>query len=386
MKKFYSLSFFLFCLLLTTVYQRAQAQCVGGSSPAAIMMDTTIYFEAGATSIQVNFPKFDPETGMLRCVKLTANMTGVVDTFAITNSTTTSQNVSLTYDRQDEMSGPGLRTPLGNHFRKKYSSSVPSGSAYTISRDTLFRSEMTRTLNDSIEISAFYGKDSVTFDYTIDVLVAPSIPGGTSSMSIATSAFVNFKFEYCACSKVTLPVGLNNFTVSKTGAQAASLSWEGQNDDYQYVYDIEVSRDGRQFSTVETINRKYTAFPSYLYSFTPTNNESGKYYIRVRQRWQNGYVRFTPVKVVEFTNPVFASVSLYPNPSNGNAGIKFVNGKGGQVLVQITSATGQRVLSKEMQVVATDYKSIGSLPAGLYWVKIIDVATKASCVKQLIVR
>jgi hypothetical protein len=128
------------------------------------------------------------------------------------------------------------------------------------------------------------------------------------------------------------------------------------------------------------------ASPAYHYSFTTANNEYGKYYFRVRQRWQNGYVRYTPVKAVDFINPLFANISLYPNPSTGGAGIKFVNGKAGKVVVQVTGAGGQQVSSKEMQVAETDYKMIGTLPKGIYWVKITDVASKAFCVKQLVVQ
>lgn len=395
MKKFYFLSFFLFCLLQTGFRLSGLAQCVDGNSPTTVLMDTTIYFEFGVTSTDIKFPQFDPETGMLSCVKLTTTMMGIIDTVSMQNLSNSTQTAKFNYVRKDKMTGPGLSTPLANDFSKQYGpyevtrfdGNFNSGTDHvSIPRDTILQKTIARTLTDSTEISQFYGKDSVTYTYTIDVSTVASITGGNNSSLVLTSALVNFKFEYCACSKATLPVGLKNFSVSKTGTQAASLYWEGQHDEYLYAYDIEISRDGRQFSTVATVDRKYTAAPSYLYSFTHKNNESGKYFFRVRQRWQNGYVRFTPVKSVEFTNPVFASVSLYPNPANGNAGIKFVNGKAGRVLVQVTSATGQPVLSKEMQVAETDYKSIGSLPAGLYWVRIIDVATKVSCVKQLIVR
>jgi hypothetical protein len=332
---------------------------------------------------------------MLRCVKLTTTMVGVVETVTLQNLSSSPQAARFNYIRSDEMKGPGLHTPLSNDFSKQYGPYTLSrfdGNLYSgtdfvsLPTDTVLQETVVRTLNDSVEISQFYGKDSVNYNYKIDVSTIASISGGSSSNMVLTSALVNFKFEYCACAKVTLPVGLNNFAVSKTGAQAARLYWDGQNDEYQYAYDVEISRDGRLFSKIATVDRKYTASPAYLYSYIPKQNESGTYYFRVRQRWANGYVRFSPVKAVEFTNPVFASVSLYPNPSNGHAGIKFVNGKAGRVLVQVTGASGQPVLSKEMQVAETDYKSIGSLPAGMYFIKITDVATKAFCVKQLMVR
>lgn len=395
MKKFYTISFLFFCLLQTGFRLIGKAQCVNGNMPTTVLMDTTIYFETGVTSTNIKFPKFDPETGMLNCVKLTTTMMGAIDTVSLQNLSNNTQTAKFTYVRSDQMRGPGLRTPLANDISKQYGPFTVTkfdgnfgvGTDHiSIPRDTVLQKTVVRSLTDSSEISQFYGKDSVDYSYKIDVSTLASITGGNSSNLVLTSAMARFRFEYCACAKVVLPVDLKNFSVSKTGAQSASLRWEGENDAYLYGYDIEVSTDGRQFTTMATIERQYTATPVYRYSFTSPNNESGKYYFRIRQRWQNGYVRFTEIKTVEFTNPVFASVSLYPNPSNGNAGIKFVNGKAGRVLVQVTGTGGQPVLSKEMQVAETDYKSIGTLPVGVYWVKITDMATKTSCVKQLIVR
>ncbi len=387
MKNFYTLSILLFTLLQTGTFLQTAAQCVDGSETTPVIMDTTIRFDAGATSTKVKFPKFDPEAGMLRCVKLTVEMTGVVDTFSILNATSSSQNVSLTYMRSDEMSGLGLLTPLSNSFNKKYGPhAVASGDTYAISRDTVLRKLMTRTLTDSIEISAFYGQDSIEFDYTIDVLVAPTIPGGTSSMSIATSAFVKFKFEYCTCSKATLPLGIKNFSVSKTSASTAQLSWMGENDGYAYSYNVEVSRDGKTFTKLTTVDRKYTPNPAYASSFSMAENDYGTYYFRVRQRWQNGYVRYTVVKPVTFSNPLFETTSLYPNPSNGSIGIKFVSTRANNILVQVTNAAGQQVLTKNLQVATTDYKVLGNLPAGTYWVKITDLSSKTVAVKQLVVQ
>lgn len=389
-----------FPLLLLILFEllfaaTSHAQCVDGSAATPVVMDTTIYFEPGVTTTQVKFPKFDPESGMLRCVKLTTTMTGIIDTVAMQNLSSSTQSARFDYTREDRMEGPGLNTPLSNNFHKhygtyevtKFDGNFHSGTDHvSIPRDTVLQKTMSRTLNDSAEISQFYGKDSVVYNYNINVSTVASISGGSSSNMVLTSAMVNFKFEYCSCAKVTLPVGLKNFTVSKSGAQTAHLSWEGESDEYNYVYEVEISRDGRNFSKLETINRKYTASPIYQYAFAVKNNEYGQYYYRVRQRWQNGYVRYTAVKAIEFLNPLFATTTLFPNPSNGSAGIKFVNVKAGKMLVQVTNAAGQPVLQKELQVAETDYKMLGNLPAGTYWVKLTDVASQTSCVKQLIVQ
>ena len=395
MKKSYTCSLGLFLLLQLGFQAATYAQCLDGSHPVSVITDTTIKFKTGATSTTIKFPQFDPEQGMLNCVKLTVTMIGIIDTVAMQNLSSETQTASFDYVRSDEMTGPGLNTPLTNsqtinygpYSLTEFDGNYNAGTDYvSIPRDTILRKKTTRMLTDSTEIAQFYGHDSVTFNYQISVTTIANITGGSSSSLVLTSALVNFKFEYCTCPKATLPVGLKNFTVTKTSAQEANLTWEGLNDDYAYTYDIEMSRDGRHFSTLATLDRKYTINPSFLYAFRISNDEYGRYYFRVRQHWVNGYVRYTAVKSVEFTNPLFAATSLYPNPSSGRTGIKFVNMRPGKMLVQVSNANGQQLSQQEVTVAHTDYLPLPSLAKGVYWVRITDVATKSSCVKQLIVQ
>jgi len=395
MKTNYTPCFILLLFLLAASHTTIFAQCANGSAATPVMMDTTIRFSAGVTSTQVKFPQFDPEQGMVTCVKLTVTMTGVVDTVNMQNLSFTTQTANFNYTRSDNMSGPGLTPSLTNSATKNYGpySVTADDDDYTsgtdhasIPRDTVLKKTVTRTLNDSVEISQFYGHDSVTYNYNIDVKAVATMTGGSSAFMIKTSAFVRFRFEYCTCPKVTLPIGLKNFTATKTAAQTVNLSWEGENDEYTYTYDVEVSRDGRSFSKVATLDRKFTANPGYLYSYAIANNDFGRYFFRVRQHWINGYVRYTPVKTVEFSNPIFAATALYPNPTTGRVGIKFINVKPGRMLVQISHADGRQVAAKEITVSQTDYQQLSPLAAGLYWVKITDLESKTSCVKQLLVQ
>jgi hypothetical protein len=54
--------------------------------------------------------------------------------------------------------------------------------------------------------------------------------------------------------------------------------------------------------------------------------------------------------------------------------------------VQVSNANGQQVSLKEVTVAQTDYLPLPLLTKGVYWVRITDVATKSSCVRQLIVQ
>ncbi|MDQ3276945.1 MAG: choice-of-anchor E domain-containing protein [Bacteroidota bacterium] len=395
MKNLYPLSLLFFALFQLGPHLQASAQCANGNAPTPVFMDTTIYFEPGVSTTKVKFPKFDPEKGMLRCVRLTVTMTGIVDTVFMQNFTNSPQTARFEYSRTDMMQGPGLISTLTNSANKTYGDYTVTGfdgnmtggtDNATIPRDTVVNKTVVRTLTDSVEIAQFYGHDSVTYVYDIDVKTVASMTGGNSMALVRTSAMVHFRFEYCTCGKVTLPLGLKNFAVTKTATRTATLSWEGENDPNVFNYQVEVSRDGQTFTKLTTVDRKYGSNPTYRYTFGVTENEYGNYYFRVRQQYQNGYVRYTVVKPVSFSNPLFETISLYPNPSSGSIGIKFITVKPGRMLVQVTNAGGQQVMTKEYQVAQTDYKVLGSLPAGTYWVKMTDLASGTSAVKQLLVQ
>ena len=396
MVKLYSRLSYL-CLFLLLLYgQNSQAQCAGGTPSGIAAYDTTIRFPTGATNLQVKFPKFDPQTAMLSCVRLIVTIVGVVDSVAMQNYSGSSQTANFSYNRSDFMSGPGLTPSLSNSFNGNYGpytlaafdgSPSTGPDFYSTSKDTVLKNVMARTLTDSTEISQFYGSDSVVYNYNINVSTSASITGGSSSSMVLTSAYVNFRFEYCTCPLHALPVGFKNFTASKTDALSSDLRWDAEASADRYFYEVEVSRDGRNFTKAATVQKVEAAGnASYRFHHTLQGAEFGRYYFRVKQRWLDGYYRYSEVRSVEYNNPLFSTATVSPNPSNGNIGIKFVAGKAGLYLVQVTNAAGQMVISKEVKMAETDYKPVGSLQKGTYYVKLTDAASRASNIYQILVQ
>lgn len=397
MKKLYKIFFPILLLVFILYGKNSYGQCPGGNVGGSAAYDTTIRFATGVTSTQIKFPKFNPQSGMLNCVKLIVTITGIVDTVAMQNYSGSAQTADFYYDRTDAMSGPGLTPSLSNTFNGHYGpygltpyDGIPGAGPdfQPIPRDTVLRKVMTRTLTDSTEISQFYGSDSVTYNYNINVTTSAVITGGSSSSLVLTSALVNFRFEYCTCPIISLPLGLMNFTVTKSGSSSVQLAWNAEAAKDDYLYEIEMSRDGKNFSKAAVVSKNEAALnPSYQYRHLLKNNEWGKYYFRVKQHWlSNGYSRFTDIRTVDFASPLFSTISLYPNPSSGVVGVKFISVKGGKFLVQISNARGQVVVTKEVAVAETDYKVVATLQAGLYYVKITDVATNTFCINQLVIK
>ncbi len=397
MKKLYKKFFTpLLSIVLIFYAEGLQAQCAGGHVGGTAAYDTTVAFSVGVTTKQIKFPKFDPQTAMLSCVKLIVTMVGVVNYVGMQNLSTTSINqADFYYNRNDDMSGPGLTPALSNNLNGHYGpyNLTPydgvsnSGTDFqSISNDTVLKKVMTRTLTDSVTISQFYGTDSLVYDYNMSLFTSASFTADNSS-SVSTSALVNFRLEYCTCPIITLPLGTRNFYVTKQGSGTAQLNWEAENGSDNYYYEIEVSRDGKNFTKTSVVNKLInTPNPAYHQSYAIKANEYGRYYFRIKQRWLDGYYRYSEIKSVDFTNPLFAAISIYPNPSSGVIGIKFISVKGGTFSVQVSNAAGQIVLNKNLQVAETDYKTIGTMVAGLYYIKITDTASGASCINQMVVK
>lgn len=391
MKKLYTSFFIISSFLLLS--QHSTAQCSSGAQ-GVTAYDTTIRFPTGATNMQVKFPKFNPQLAMLSCVKLIVTIVGVVDSVAMQNFSGSTQTADFYYDRSDFMAGPGLTPSLSNTFNGHYGPNTLSaydgtpntgGDFYSFSKDTVLRKVMTRTLTDSTEISQFYGSDSVTYNYNINVTTSAAITGGSSSSLVLTSALVNFRFEYCTCPLTALPIGLKNFSATKS-SNAADLQWQAEAGTDNYYYEIEVSRDGRSFSRAAILNKQSPNAASYHFGYAIKPSEYGRYYFRVKQRWLDGYYRYSEIKSVEFANPLTTTVSIYPNPSAGNVGIKFISAKGGSYTVQISNAAGQTVTRKDLRVTSTDYKQLATLQKGMYYIKITELSSGSSFIQQLIVQ
>jgi hypothetical protein len=394
MKKFYPNVFvFVFLPLLLFSTKNVSAQCPNGQPAGGTAFDTTVRFSSGVTHSEIRFPKFNPMSGMLSCVKLIVTMTGIIDTSAFENLTFAPVTISRSYNRTDNMTGPGLTPDLNNSFSGV--TNIPLGNNngvdhsgpdfYSNARDTVMAKQVTRTLTDSISISEFYGTGDVVYNYDIGVTTNVS-GGGDLDIYMRTSAFVNFRFEYCTCPLSTLPIGLKNFTVSKANTNAAELRWDAEAGNDSYFYEIEISRDGQHFTKAAVQRKGSNNEASYQYVHPVKTTEYGRFYFRVKQRWFDGYYRYTDIRSIELSNPVFSTVSIYPNPSSGSVGVKFIAAKAGNYLIEVSNAAGQVVSRKNMSVEETDYKQIGLLQKGQYYVKITEQSSQVSCIQQFFVQ
>jgi hypothetical protein len=381
------------CLISHLCY----AQCPSGQPGGQTAYDTTIATPEGVNTMQIKFPKFDPLNGMVTCVRLCISITGVVDSVSIENNSASPQTANVFYIRTDQITGPGLVSPLSNSINYHYGpyalgatdGTIGSGPDFmSISHDTLLNAvSVCRTLNDSTTLAQFYGIDSVTYTYDISAFTSITCTGGNYNSSISTSAFVNFRFEYCTCPPAVLPLNIRLFTATKIAADKAELKWSGFDDENSdYHYEAEVSRDGRNFSSISSFQKNTANNDPYRFVYRAVNGENGTLFFRIKQVYSNGYTRFSSIRQVELKNSDFPAFSLYPNPSNGVVGIKFDNITDGHFKIQIYNTQGQMMVKKEIVMGGSSYVQVATLESGVYWLRLTDVKSQSSCVNQLLIK
>ena len=372
------------------------AQCPNGQPSGGTAYDTTIAFGSGIVTTQVKFPKFDPEFGLVTCVKLCVTIKGIVDTVALENYSNSAQSGSFTYTRKDTITGPGIPTYLTNAANLSFGPFALAatdgvfGSGpdfYSQGPDTVLTKVLCSNISDSATIAEFYGvNDSVIYNYNIDANAIGFVTGGSSLAFVLSSALVSFHFEYCTCPSSALPLYVYDFAVEKTASDKAQLSWKGSDDPARdYHYEIQMSHDGSNFSTIQIMAKNFSA-GSYKYIYAAGISKNPKYYFRIKQVYSNGYPRFSEARSVELENSNQPKINIYPNPSDGVVGIKFVNTNSGKFIVQISNTQGQTVFSGELEASGEGVNYVTTLQRGMYWLRLIDVTSHLSCVNQLLIK
>jgi hypothetical protein len=387
------LSFFVNLLLA----QPGHAQCPNGEPNGGTAYDTTIATPAGINSMQLKFPQFDPQAGMVTCVRLCVTITGVVDSVSIENNSASGQSADAWYLRTDQITGPGLATPLSNSVSKHYgpyalSASdgiIGSGPDFVYVKDTVLNAtSVCRTISDSATISQFYGNDSVAYTYDISAFTNVSCTGGNYNSTVVTSAFVNFRFEYCTCPASVLPVRIYAFDISKRADHTVDLKWQGYDEIYSsYHYEAEVSRDGNNFSSIGLITKNSGTNETYKLSYTAADAGTGVYYFRIKQVFSNGYVHYSIIKQVRLGSFESKRILVYPNPSTGIVGIKFDNSLSGHFSALLYTTQGQMVVKKDIVVkTGSPYMELARIVPGVYWLRLTDKKSLESSVHQLLIK
>ncbi|MES2774934.1 MAG: LamG-like jellyroll fold domain-containing protein [Bacteroidota bacterium] len=166
-----------------------------------------------------------------------------------------------------------------------------------------------------------------------------------------------------------LPLTLLSFTGNKSGNDI-KLEWKSTSEINLARYEVERSSNGLLFSNINTVvaqnrngNHSYT-----ITDFNPWASSGNKLFYRLKMIDIDGRYRYS--KIIGFTNSLFASIHVSPNPTSNILNVQLQAGKGKHD-IKIMDAAGKIVgavqhdLLEGSQVLRLD---VATLAAGAYMI------------------
>ena len=226
--------------------------------------------------------------------------------------------------------------------------------------------------NDGINGIELWKSNGTT---TGTVLVADINPGtpnsGSNGMTVMNSTLffsandgVN-GVEPWSLSLTPLPVELIDFTGRNEKIQNL-LFWKTATETNNKGFDIETSKDGVNFQSLEFVKGRGTTSETQNYTFTHrlTANESGVLYYRLKQMDTN--VQFEYSKTIAIRSEGKKnSIAVYPNPSNGLYTI-VPNEKDEIEQISLMSITGQSIDVN----ISNNQLDLSNEPNGVYFLQV----------------
>jgi hypothetical protein len=169
-----------------------------------------------------------------------------------------------------------------------------------------------------------------------------------------------------------LPVTFSDFNLRKQENDVL-VSWSTSEEMNSDHFEIEKSRDGRNFEKVATLASKGDSKEKASYEYTDTNPFAGTGYYRIRQVDYDGSYVFTSMKSIQMGAENAAAV-LFPNPAQD--AIKLENLETGS-LITVSDKKGTRIM--ELQAKGPEMTvPVEKLGAGIYILNIYKAGvTKA---------
>jgi hypothetical protein len=180
------------------------------------------------------------------------------------------------------------------------------------------------------------------------------------------------------------PVTLMNFNVVKK-LPYIGLTWETSQEVNNRGFEIQrrVNGNFEVVGFVDTKGLKGYSNSTLSYNYDDYENlPNGTVYYRLRQVDYDGHAAYSDIKAVR-NNSREISVTVYPNPSNGNAKL-IIPSDAGKMDISIVDLTG-RVLSRYSDFNGTKL-DINNMNPGVYMIRVQFKETGAQVIQKLIVQ
>ena len=167
-----------------------------------------------------------------------------------------------------------------------------------------------------------------------------------------------------------LPVELLYFKGSK-GIESVNLSWATASELNFDFFEIQKSKDGKEFYTIGNAKGNGTTSVRQNYSFSDEKPAIGKNYYRLKSVDFDGYTEYFNVVMVDFDGK--RNFSVYPNPSDGVTFITETNfTPKSRAFIAIYSTIGSEIVRYEVSGDVSILTLPVKLESGVYFAKYIS--------------
>ena len=165
---------------------------------------------------------------------------------------------------------------------------------------------------------------------------------------------------------------------------SVSISWKTANESPNSNYIIEQSTDGVNFSEIG--NTKSTGSKSY--TFIDNSPTSGENYYRIRVIDNLGNIFYSSVVKLSISATSRITINVFPNPVFNFLSLSFTNFSQGGYQINLVNVNGRVVKCAKVNIQSTSATTnlqVGDLPAGSYFLRIMD-SKGAAVANKIIVK
>ena len=393
------------------------SQCNCGSGELA---DSIIYTAnmppTSASSYTLQFPKFDPAIGTLSCVKITAvlqgqstgtgTITAEADLFEWLLSVTpkiTAPTASVSRNFQATFGPDSLATTHWldsvNHVIDSTNLANPSDPPIPLAvlppsktygpEDLFLNAEFVANGPAS---AAYYTNlaTPVAVTYSVGGYFVPTLGGINYNSSISTTTSGTFNLYYYWCPNAVLAKNIKNF-LTILNNDRISVEWQAPNQVAGTVYELQVSEDGKNFTTVYVQDAQTGEDGTSNYNYSYPINKSGlstDLYFRIKETTVEGKSTYSAVNTISL-GVISNQMDVFPNPATNKVSLQFKQEVNGEFRVDIVNLAGQRVFSRDMTLSKTRSAplQLNNPPSpGMYYVRATNKRTGAVYINKLIMK
>ncbi|WP_127131331.1 choice-of-anchor E domain-containing protein [Pseudoflavitalea rhizosphaerae] len=339
--------------LVTPLNSRAQCSTCAGGVPSQTIEHTVILDTTTASTNTITFPMFPPSTGTLTCVTFYDTIS-LVATSGARNRDPYGKFARFLLSLSPNISGHGIN--IDDNVTRTYGPTwleefgLP-GDSTTYGPDTVFNDAAHQQTIPGT--GSFLGTGNLNFTFDLSGGLLPNMGGINYNLSVVGKLWGKFRIVYSYCPMMSLPEIFRQFTAVKQSDNTIQLSWSVTNDQISNSYEIEISHDGRNFTTAGKVASQYAAqgaAAKYNYQYLPDKAAAGKLFFRIKQLSADGKGQYSAIRQVGIGTNAPITFITYPNPVRNQVTIQADQLLRGKYLLELVSASGQQVMKRTTNV------------------------------------